>query len=238
MNNLKAQNTDGIELSSSGKLESCELESAETVVCPYFDQDMKRARCLEYQAMNSLQAASSGFHREMWKACRSGCPNSLIGPEGHPIEREEAEIQKDEGFKNRLKQLINEKFSGKDTLFAKAADLSQSGLRRYLSGGDPTRAKLIAMASAAKVNLLWLATGEGPISGNFEQNHTQNGKIDTDRLRLAIETVEEGLLETRRKMAPDKKAELILAVYDLFTDTSEAKTDRTKSVLRLIKSVS
>lgn len=62
--------------------------------------------------------------------------------------------------------------------------------------------------------------------------------LDTESLKLAVEIVEEGLLQRRRAMAPDKKAELILAVYDLFTDTSEAKTDRTKSVLRLIKSVS
>lgn len=60
------------------------------------------------------------------------------------------------------------------------------------------------------------------------------GTLDPARLRLAIETVEEGLTATRRTMTPDRKAELVTAVYDLFDeDVSEKSRDR---VLRLVKS--
>ena len=58
--------------------------------------------------------------------------------------------------------------------------------------------------------------------------------LDTARLRLSVETVEEGLRVTKRTMAPGKKAELILAVYDLYADGVSAQVK--ERVLRLVKS--
>lgn len=39
--------------------------------------------------------------------------------------------------------------------------MSQSGIRRYFSGGEPTRPQLVALADAADVSLVWLTTGLG-----------------------------------------------------------------------------
>lgn len=39
--------------------------------------------------------------------------------------------------------------------------------------------------------------------------------IDAALLRICLEGVEEGLLEARRTMVPAKKAELVVALYDL-----------------------
>lgn len=39
--------------------------------------------------------------------------------------------------------------------------MSQSGMRRYFVGGEPTRPVLVAIARAVGVSFLWLATGEG-----------------------------------------------------------------------------
>lgn len=58
--------------------------------------------------------------------------------------------------------------------------------------------------------------------------------LDLDRLRLAIETVEEGLQQTDRMMAPNKKSELVLAVYDLYADGVSAQAK--ERILRLVKS--
>lgn len=57
--------------------------------------------------------------------------------------------------------------------------------------------------------------------------------LDPARLRLAIETVEEGLAATQRTMTPEKKAELVTAVYDLFADDTSAQAKG--KVLRLVK---
>lgn len=56
---------------------------------------------------------------------------------------------------------------------------------------------------------------------------------DRERLRLAVEAVEEGLAATRRKLQPDKKAEIILAAYDLMTDPESNKG----KVVQMIKLV-
>lgn len=56
--------------------------------------------------------------------------------------------------------------AGSVTALAKKAGISQSGIRRYFSGGEPTRPQLTALAEAVGVSLVWLATGEGsPDSG-------------------------------------------------------------------------
>lgn len=57
------------------------------------------------------------------------------------------------------------------------------------------------------------------------------GALDAGRLRLAIEAAEEGLAAARRMMPPDKKAELVLAVYDLLEEPGVNK----ERVLKLVK---
>jgi len=48
--------------------------------------------------------------------------------------------------------------------FSKSSGISESVLRRYLSGdSDPGMKALIAIARVSNVNVLWLATGEGPM---------------------------------------------------------------------------
>lgn len=51
---------------------------------------------------------------------------------------------------------------GSVNALAREAGISQGGIRRYFSGGEPTRPILIAIARAAGVNFSWLALGIGP----------------------------------------------------------------------------
>lgn len=67
----------------------------------------------------------------------------------------------DDGWPDRLRQLIA--IAGSASALAKGAGISQSGLTRYLAGGEPSRRVLVALAKAAGVRVLWLASGEGPM---------------------------------------------------------------------------
>lgn len=57
--------------------------------------------------------------------------------------------------------------------------------------------------------------------------------LDRERLRMAVEAVEEGLVSIRRKLPPDKKAELILAAYDLMAEPEQAK-GKVVELIRLV----
>jgi phage repressor protein C with HTH and peptisase S24 domain len=66
----------------------------------------------------------------------------------------------DEEFIARLNECAD--IAGSVNALAKQAGISQSGIRRYFSGGEPTRPVLIAIAKAVGVNFLWLSLGIGP----------------------------------------------------------------------------
>lgn len=73
---------------------------------------------------------------------------------------------------------------------------------------SPPAAKLSALA-AAGLDVLYVITGQRATPASAVT------PFDRDRLQAAIEAVEEGLAETRRKLPTRKKAELILAAYDV-----------------------
>lgn len=60
----------------------------------------------------------------------------------------------------------------------------------------------------------------------------QAGSFDKELVRVVIEAVEEGLGELHLELQPDKKAELVIALCEMFQE--EEQVDR-KTVLRLIK---
>lgn len=72
-------------------------------------------------------------------------------------------------------------------------------------------------------------------SGADTQSARRGDPLDADLLETVIEVVEEVLEDSGRELAPDKKAKLIVAIYDLYQD-SEREVDKA-SVLRLVKSV-
>ena len=142
------------------------------------------------------------------------------------------QVHESDAFAQRLKEVIGER---KIVWFAKECGLPESNIRSYLSGKFPGIDKAAAMAEAGGVTLDWLATGRLPktraelraVSGTASEPVR-----DLTRLQLAIATVEEGLAATRRVMAPEKKAQLVLAVYDLYQEPANTR-DR---VLKLVKS--
>lgn len=121
-----------------------------------------------------------------------------------------------DGFKERLKEAIPDKSA---RAFALRAGLSPSGVRQYLNGENlPTLDKLRALSKTANVNLLWLATGEGPKhpqargSPDFVQEKSADYVCDAQRgwIRKAVEAVE----VMGRDAPADRKAVAVEQVYE------------------------
>lgn len=80
-----------------------------------------------------------------------------------------------DGYKNRLALALGTESARS---FALRAKISPTGIRQHLKGDSlPTLDTLLATADAAKVNLLWLATGEGPMRPD-DQINDRSGTYD------------------------------------------------------------
>lgn len=64
----------------------------------------------------------------------------------------------DSAFISRMEFLAQK--AGSVNALAKKAGLSQGGIRRYFSGGEPSRPQLVALAKAGDVSVSWLICGE------------------------------------------------------------------------------
>lgn len=114
---------------------------------------------------------------------------------------------------------------------AKSVGGSKRGIQQNESGETEPGSTVLRGFLGLGINANWILTGEGPMRID---DLKPAGTLDPARLKLAVETVEEGLHQTRRTMAPEKKAELVLAVYDLYADGVAAQAK--ERILRLVKS--
>lgn len=116
-----------------------------------------------------------------------------------------------DGFKSRVKQAMGEE---KARAFARKAGISESVLRQYIKGESlPTLDKLIAIADTARVNLLWLATGEGPMRGECVDSAAPcAGHVNVDTLTRALMLVE----VMGAGLPVERKARVAAGIYELF----------------------
>ena len=114
-----------------------------------------------------------------------------------------------DAFPDRLRLMIG---SESGVSFSKRCGFSEGTLRSYLSGADPSRARLVAMADAANVNIAWLAAGRGPMKGAAETAEPIN---DLELLAQTVAAVEKGLRAIDRTLPPAKYGELVAAAYAL-----------------------
>ncbi|MBF0152705.1 MAG: helix-turn-helix transcriptional regulator [Magnetococcales bacterium] len=137
-----------------------------------------------------------------------------------------------ESFAERVKTML-----GHESLrsFAERSGLSVTVLRQYLSGNsDPTRTKLIAMANASNVNVLWLATGEGPMrrndSGPNKPSEKQlDGYPDVGALEVldAVEVIIE--LLDGLTLTPDHMRDAVRLCCEILSDESKKTNDAEKA---------
>jgi transcriptional regulator with XRE-family HTH domain len=70
-------------------------------------------------------------------------------------------MKTDAAFAGRIKELVRR--AGSAEKLALMTGMSARAIGQYAAGtSDPTRKKIIALADASQVNILWLMTGEGP----------------------------------------------------------------------------
>lgn len=113
---------------------------------------------------------------------------------------------------------------------AAQSGVSTRGYQGYEDGRSVPGGEAIAGLVRLGINANWLLTGEGPML-LAELPAPAPAGLDLARFRLALEATEEGLAAAGRVMAPDKKAELVLAIYDLFEEPANTK----ERVLKLVK---
>lgn len=133
-------------------------------------------------------------------------------------------------MKSEISKRIDEviKKAGGQTAISEKTGIPLKSISNYCLGISPPKLEpLIQIAKATNVSLDWLATGECSFNKNADM-------LDKKELTLAIETVEESLVATNRVLKPAKKAELILAIYDLFTSENKPSSAQIISILSKI----
>ena len=127
------------------------------------------------------------------------------------------------GFKERMTFCSRQAKSV--SALAKKAGISQSGIRRYFSGGEPTRPHLVALASAAGVSLNWLATGEGNpnLQGEaFGQQPVETWQeMDIDLLEKVACATFEDLQRCELFLDPAEQALLLRVLYHHFASKGQ-----------------
>lgn len=111
---------------------------------------------------------------------------------------------------------------------AQIAGVTAEQVAKWRDGkAKPSFKAVASLANVAGVSLDWLATGR-------ELSEGTSVKPNRKELLSAIETVEESLTATNRALNPAKKAELILAIYDLFTSENKPSSAQIVSILSKI----
>jgi hypothetical protein len=119
----------------------------------------------------------------------------------------------------------------KDTELAALLGISPQTLNNRKKTESIPFDELLGLAIKWNVDIAWLLTGQRsqplPISVAVPAG------LDLPRFKLAIEAVEEGLEAVQRRMPPDKKAELVLAAYDLLDEPSPEAKSKILNFIRL-----
>lgn len=123
---------------------------------------------------------------------------------------------------SRIREVMNQESQAS---FARRCGVSEGAIRKYLLGASPSTENLIAMASAANVNIEWLATGRGAKQRSTTVN---NGNVVVNGGSMAIgngntvhaagkSDVDIGQLTKALQItgADPVHAKMVSAVYDL-----------------------
>ena len=134
----------------------------------------------------------------------------------------------------KLPQILT-KLRGKTSraVFAEKLGISEGTLRNYEKGLSlPNFDVGMRICKILMIEPHQLLGSEAPTYGGALEARTG---ISPDMVAAVIEIVEDILDSTKRKLAPKKKAELVVTICELYSDSAE-KLD-TATVLRLVKLV-
>lgn len=118
-------------------------------------------------------------------------------------------------FPRRLKQAIG---SRSIHSFAKSCGMSDSLIRKYLSGSLPGLDKALIMAKEGGVSLEWLTGGE---LSPFGTESAIGPSFDLDLMEAVIATTRQNFLERNIKLPPEEEAKVIRLIYELKSGSQE-----------------
>ncbi len=118
----------------------------------------------------------------------------------NPLEEDAVSVL---SFADRLKLLIEgTTVSG----FARTVGLSESLIRKYLKGSEPSLSRAEQIARGAQVNLNWLASGVGPKSKN-------NHDVNMAALSLALKITQVSNAKRANDFTEIERCRLLVFVY-------------------------
>ena len=125
-----------------------------------------------------------------------------------------------EDFINRLSAVIDQSGLTK-AAFAEKIGVSPGFITNISKGrSTPSKKTMILISELFNVNLEWLESGKGQMrSGMPGVKYTEDisrAALDRSLMRTVIEAVELCLDESSKKLAVEKKSELIIILYDIF----------------------
>jgi len=133
-----------------------------------------------------------------------------------------------ENFSDRLRQIIA-KAGISTSQFALRCGVPQRVLSYYEHGRKPTAEAALRIARAANVSLEWLISGEEPPTDAIRS-------IDVEKLKTAIEIVEDILKTEQIELDTGKKAEIITLVCQDLCVLSTSGPIVKRRALSLVKS--
>lgn len=137
------------------------------------------------------------------------------------------------GIGDRINE-ISRRAGGKRRL-AEMAGLSESQLHRITSGESQAKIENVAaMAINCGVSIDWLATGRGAAGTQGVAEHAALYQGASALLRDVLIAVEKILEEHALPMAPEKKAEMILLLYDFSQAKGKVDDAAVGRLLRLV----
>ncbi|PCI85486.1 MAG: hypothetical protein COB24_12910 [Hyphomicrobiales bacterium] len=124
----------------------------------------------------------------------------------------------------RIKYAVHKAGGNKE--IAKKSNIPISTIDYYIAGkSDYKLTKLHDIASACDVSLQWLISGDQASDKN---------SLDKGLINEAIIAIDKILIETNKEITPDRKPELVWAMYNLLKDKSETKSDNIINILKFI----
>lgn len=125
-----------------------------------------------------------------------------------------------EGFKSRILEVMA--LYKNEAVFANAVGLSLPTVRKYKDGSMPGLDKACMISKASGVNLLWLATGEGPKTG------APQAAYDTTLLSQCLEMVQTELdIQDKEFVSADAHSGAVSALYEYYVSQKASNPDVT-----------
>ena len=130
-------------------------------------------------------------------------------------------------------KMLRERLGQNQSKFAQQGGFSQG----FLSAVEkeqkvPGAAFLQSLRRYFDANVNWVLTGEGEMFEGEMPGSQHAGDLDKELVRAVIEAVEEGLGDLHLELKPDKKAQLVITLCEMFEE--EMQVDK-PTILRLIR---